>query len=114
MRRSEAERQRLRRENEKLKDELEAARRAVNAILARDRAGDAPCELWPMVESPIFDRAKRFDQILFATGVRKPGAEVMEELWKEEPGPGASFDDVRRLQDRIEQLPLVSLHGDVP
>ncbi len=46
----------------------EAARRAVNAILAVDDAAFAACPIWPLAEEPIFEPAKRLDDRRFAAG----------------------------------------------
>jgi 15-cis-phytoene desaturase len=46
----------------------EAARRAVNGILAAARASAAPCRLWPLHEPAIFAPARALDFILWKLG----------------------------------------------
>jgi uncharacterized protein with NAD-binding domain and iron-sulfur cluster len=46
----------------------EAARRAVNAILDRDRSSEPPCRLWPLYEPDLFAPACRLDQWRYDRG----------------------------------------------
>jgi uncharacterized protein with NAD-binding domain and iron-sulfur cluster len=55
----------------------EAARRAVNGILAASGAGAQPCPVWPLKEPAVFDLAKAFDQFLFDRGLPHPGFAVL-------------------------------------
>ena len=48
----------------------EAARRAVNAILARSGSTARPADVWPLVEPTQFRRAKRLDAWLYRHGRR--------------------------------------------
>jgi uncharacterized protein with NAD-binding domain and iron-sulfur cluster len=88
----------------------EAARRAVNAILKRDGFQGQPCALWELRENPIFDQAKRLDEVAYTSGVRAIGqvAPGLQELWEEDPwDKPVNPDDVRRLQAQIVALPQV-------
>lgn len=46
----------------------EAARRAVNAILAQSRRPLSPCPVWPLAEPALFAPARAIDERLFAAG----------------------------------------------
>jgi uncharacterized protein with NAD-binding domain and iron-sulfur cluster len=45
----------------------EAARRAVNAILERCAHPATPCDVWPLTEPAIFQRARELDEKLYAS-----------------------------------------------
>jgi len=47
----------------------EAARRAVNAILDRDRSPAARCTLWPLQEPEFFRPMREFDRLRFRLGL---------------------------------------------
>ncbi len=81
----------------------EAARRAVNAILARDGGGPSPCPIWPLRESPMFDAAKALDAIAYARRDRGPAPELTE-LWTMRPP--ADLDAIRRLQGQVTALSM--------
>ena len=58
----------------------EAARRAVNGILARAGSTAQPCAVWELREPAIFHPFKKIDQILFDHGLPHPGFEAMKPL----------------------------------
>jgi len=47
----------------------EAARRAVNGILAASRSSEAPCQLWRLEESPIFEPLRSYDRVRLRQGL---------------------------------------------
>jgi hypothetical protein len=47
----------------------EAARRAVNGILAQSGSAATPADLWPLWESPYFEPLIEFDRIRFHLGL---------------------------------------------
>jgi 15-cis-phytoene desaturase len=55
----------------------EAARRAVNALLAVAGSPAAPARIWPLEEPPCFGPLKAWDRGLFALGL--PHASVFPE-----------------------------------
>ena len=54
----------------------EAARRAVNGILADARSSATPCELWPLREPEIFAPARAFDYVRFKLGLPYAGLDA--------------------------------------
>jgi 15-cis-phytoene desaturase len=82
----------------------EAARLAVNSILRKEGHGGEPAALWPLREDPMFDKAKRVDEIALA--VSHGDAQVqIERLWEDDPSKPFELDDVRRLQHTLVSLP---------
>ncbi len=100
----------------------EAARRAVNAILGQDGYTGATCKLWDLEEDPMFDRAKKLDEIAFtlgrgaltraiaewrprggldSTGGLEPQTQIEGFLLNEREDEGARPDEVRQLQAQI-------------
>jgi len=53
----------------------EAARRAVNGILAAAQSPAAPCALWPLHEPDLFAPARAFDYVRFELGLPHAGVE---------------------------------------
>lgn len=53
----------------------EAARRAVNGILAASGSSEPPCRLWPLREPPIFAPARRLDLVRFKLGLPHIGTD---------------------------------------
>jgi uncharacterized protein with NAD-binding domain and iron-sulfur cluster len=51
----------------------EAARRAVNGILAESNSTEQLCQVWQFSEPAIFDPLKAFDETLFNLGLPHPG-----------------------------------------
>jgi hypothetical protein len=47
----------------------EAARRAVNGILAASGAGGTPCQLWPLHEPELFQPLRAYDQARYRAGL---------------------------------------------
>lgn len=76
----------------------EAARRAVNVLLARDRSSAPPCRLWPLVEPAVFDAAKKKDEQRYASG---HAPSVIGAIVRDLDQDRADLDDVRRLQWQV-------------
>jgi uncharacterized protein with NAD-binding domain and iron-sulfur cluster len=55
----------------------EAARRAVNGILAESNSPAAPCQVWAFREPAVFDSLKAFDETLFNLGLPHPGFSML-------------------------------------
>src|SRR6202012_4667975 len=93
----------------------EAARLAVNAILRQDGYVGPACQLWPLEEDPMFDRAKWLDEIAYTKGRAalsraiaewRPRGGAGEErlsrfLMDERDEGGLALEDVRSLQTEI-------------
>lgn len=65
----------------------EAARRAVNGILAASGSHAPRCELWPLHEPEIFAPARALDYLLFKAGLPHPGS---DELMRRAAGGGVT------------------------
>jgi hypothetical protein len=47
----------------------EAARRAVNGLIAASRSGDTPCRVWPLSEPPVLAPLRAYDRVRFEQGL---------------------------------------------